>query len=195
MSIREQRTTEIIEAAMKVFGKHGFHKAKIEEIAKLAGIGKGTVYEYFSSKKDLFQQMIKYIAENYFYMAKKAMDEEQTVYNKLIAFAQHHGNFISSHIDMAENIIPSTGFISEEMKCEIFEMKKEIFLLIENTIEKGIETGEIRPNIDKSIATMTILGGINQNYALQVYFKKADSKDIDPSPIIDIILNGLSNFV
>lgn len=193
MSIREQRTTEIIEAAMKVFGKHGFHKAKIEEIAKLAGIGKGTVYEYFSSKKDLFQQMIKYIAENYFYMAKKAMDKEETVYNKLIAFGQHHGKFISTHIDMAESIITSTGFISEEMKHEIFEMKKEIFLLIEKTVEKGIETGEIKSDLNKEIAVMSILGAINHNYTLQVCYKKISPNNIDPRPIVDIIFNGLTN--
>jgi len=193
VSIKEQRITEITEAAMKVFGKHGFHKAKIEEIAKTAGIGKGTIYEYFDSKKDLFEQMIKYIAKTYLTMAKEAMDAAETVQDKLIVFAQHHGSFISSHMDMAENIIPGTGFLSEEMKCEMIQMKEAIFLLIDSTLENGIKTGEIRPDINKRVATLCILGAINQNYALQVYFKKISPKDVEPIPIIDAVFHGLAN--
>jgi len=39
---------------MRVFARDGYHQAKIEEVAKEAGIGKGTVYEYFRSKTELF---------------------------------------------------------------------------------------------------------------------------------------------
>ena len=43
----------IISAAADVFGEAGFAKARIEDIAKHASVGKGTVYEYFSSKEQL----------------------------------------------------------------------------------------------------------------------------------------------
>lgn len=43
----------IINAASDVFGEVGFAKARIEDIAKRASVGKGTVYEYFSSKEQL----------------------------------------------------------------------------------------------------------------------------------------------
>lgn len=39
---------------MRVFARDGYHRAKIEAVAEEAGIGKGTVYEYFRSKTDLF---------------------------------------------------------------------------------------------------------------------------------------------
>ncbi len=45
------RKGEILDAATLVFGKFGFHGATMEEIAKEAGIGKGTIYGYFSSKE------------------------------------------------------------------------------------------------------------------------------------------------
>ena len=45
----------IIEAAIKVFARDGLEKGKIADIAKEAGIGKGTVYEYFRSKDDIFK--------------------------------------------------------------------------------------------------------------------------------------------
>ena len=39
---------------MQVFAREGYHRAKMEAVAEEAGIGKGTVYEYFKSKTDLF---------------------------------------------------------------------------------------------------------------------------------------------
>ena len=54
----------IIEAAVIVFSRKGFHRAKVEEIAEVAGVGKGTVYEYFKSKKELFLEMVLYIHQN-----------------------------------------------------------------------------------------------------------------------------------
>ncbi len=45
---------DIIQAEMLVFARDGYHRAKMEAVAAEAGIGKGTVYEYFKSKTDLF---------------------------------------------------------------------------------------------------------------------------------------------
>ena len=50
----EQRKNEILDAASIVFSKYGFAKTTIEQIAKQANLGKGTVYQYFKSKKELF---------------------------------------------------------------------------------------------------------------------------------------------
>jgi len=50
----ETKRQRIIEAAIKVFAEDGVSNGKIATIASKAGIGKGTVYEYFSSKEEIF---------------------------------------------------------------------------------------------------------------------------------------------
>ncbi len=50
---KDARKREIAQAALGVFAKRGFETASISEVAKVAGIGKGTVYEYFDSKESL----------------------------------------------------------------------------------------------------------------------------------------------
>ncbi len=55
MNSTEQK---ILEAAGKLFFHFGFKKTSIDEIAAEAGIGKGTIYNYFSSKKELFKKLI-----------------------------------------------------------------------------------------------------------------------------------------
>ena len=51
---KNKKRTDILQAAMRIFARAGYHRAKMESIAAEARIGKGTVYEYFRSKTDLF---------------------------------------------------------------------------------------------------------------------------------------------
>ncbi|MEW5874817.1 MAG: TetR/AcrR family transcriptional regulator [Candidatus Zixiibacteriota bacterium] len=51
---RQSRRLEIVHAARTVFARHGFNSATLEEIAERAEFGKGTLYNYFDSKDDLF---------------------------------------------------------------------------------------------------------------------------------------------
>lgn len=55
----EARPEELIEAALAVFGERGFRQTTLEEVAARAGVSKGTVYLYFSSKDDLFRAVVK----------------------------------------------------------------------------------------------------------------------------------------
>jgi AcrR family transcriptional regulator len=55
----DDRPRQILEAASRVFGKRGLHRATLDDVAREAGITKGTIYLYFPSKADLFVAMLK----------------------------------------------------------------------------------------------------------------------------------------
>jgi AcrR family transcriptional regulator len=55
----EARPEEILDAALVVFGESGFARAKIDDVARLAGVSKGTVYLYYDSKEALFREMVR----------------------------------------------------------------------------------------------------------------------------------------
>src|SRR5690242_1165593 len=64
----EARPEEILDAALAVFSESGFARAKLDDVARLAGVSKGTVYLYFDSKEALFREMVRakvvaYLAE------------------------------------------------------------------------------------------------------------------------------------
>jgi AcrR family transcriptional regulator len=50
----DRRPEEILDAALRVFARRGLHKTNLEEVAKEAGISKGTIYLYFKNKEELF---------------------------------------------------------------------------------------------------------------------------------------------
>jgi AcrR family transcriptional regulator len=53
---KEQKKAEILQIAMQVFARKGVVKTKMIDIAQAAGIGKGTIYEYFRSKEEIFTE-------------------------------------------------------------------------------------------------------------------------------------------
>ena len=55
----EVRPRQILKAAFRVFGTRGLHQATLDDVARAAGITKGTIYLYFPSKADLFTAMLK----------------------------------------------------------------------------------------------------------------------------------------
>lgn len=72
---KEAKKMEILHAAMQVFAKKGVVKTKMIDIATLAGVGKGTIYEYFRSKEEIF-----YTAFNFFFENMELLAEEALLY-------------------------------------------------------------------------------------------------------------------
>jgi len=54
----DKKKTTIFNASIRVFSRKGYHGATMEEIAAVAGIGKGSIYRYFKSKEDLLRQLL-----------------------------------------------------------------------------------------------------------------------------------------
>ena len=55
----EERPQQIIEAALDVFAERGLASARLEDIAKRAGVSKGTIYLYFPNKEALFREVVR----------------------------------------------------------------------------------------------------------------------------------------
>ena len=56
---KQSRPGEILDAALKVFAEKGFAAARMEDIAAQAGVTKGTIYLYFSSKEEVFKSLVR----------------------------------------------------------------------------------------------------------------------------------------
>ncbi|MEI7950027.1 MAG: TetR/AcrR family transcriptional regulator [Gammaproteobacteria bacterium] len=56
---KEARRTAIIDAALEAFTQQGFTATKLDDVAERAGIGKGTIYLYFDSKENLFEEVVR----------------------------------------------------------------------------------------------------------------------------------------
>ncbi len=62
---REEKRNAILMAANTIFIKKGYHATTVQDIADAAGIGKGTVYEYFATKEDIVESLVNTILNEY----------------------------------------------------------------------------------------------------------------------------------
>ena len=189
--LREKRRIEIIQAALEVFGEHGYFLGKMEDIAKVAGIGKATVYEYFNSKNQLFQQMLIYFVEDYIQGAYDATFKEITVRSKLISLSDYNIIFVRSQAKTLEQIFARSENISNEIRPVILQMKQTVYNFIFEIVAKGIETGELNPDLDKEIATLIIMGAINSTSTKGILSQEESARTLDSSTIVDMLLSGL----
>jgi AcrR family transcriptional regulator len=61
---KQRKKNEILQAAMKVFAQKGVKSARIADIAQRAGVGKGTIYEYFRSREEMFVEGFNLLIED-----------------------------------------------------------------------------------------------------------------------------------
>src|SRR6185312_13810529 len=71
----EERPRQILAAALEVFGEHGLAAARLDDIAKRAGVSKGTIYLYFPNKEELFREMVRDIVVGQLEQAERVAEE------------------------------------------------------------------------------------------------------------------------
>jgi TetR/AcrR family fatty acid metabolism transcriptional regulator len=190
---RQGKRAQILRAAAGVFSQHGFHKAKIEEIAKEAGIGKGTVYEYFSSKKELFKEMIEESLSQYIDLALNETAAADDYVQKLEKIVDVNIYFATVHRDLAKVILSDPGGIGENLKKWMMATKVRIKEVVEDIILSGRERGAFR-KVDPTMAAQVFLGAIGSIIGGLLFFENP----VDPetlkhhkNQLMDIILRGI----
>ncbi len=97
--LAEFRSTEILEAARKVFAGKGFHDATIDDVAEAAGLAKGTVYLYYRSKRDLYWAALKDGILTMNEEMKRKVEAADTVQEKIRDFITLKVNYFEENRD------------------------------------------------------------------------------------------------
>ena len=79
-----ERRTQILRAARTVFVERGFVACRVEDVARRAGLSKGAVYFYFSSKHDLFLALCREEHENTYCFLEEAEQDDRPANEKLL---------------------------------------------------------------------------------------------------------------
>lgn len=145
-------------------GKH-FSNIKVQDIATAAGIGKGTLYEYFSSKEDILSCTMLYTLQQFADWMEQQMTQEQSVYDMLDRLI----DALEQEIFLPFSALPMFGsFLSYEQRVELGmrnrEKAQEIFDQLREyerqIFARGRQRGEIDPSLSDQFCEYTILSAI-----------------------------------
>lgn len=183
------KRSQIILAAIRVFSHKGFHRSKVEEIAVEAGVGKGTVYEYFSSKKDVFKEMLYFVSDRYKEEFSRRQAGAHTLQEKIKAIFMTHLEFLQKHKDMARIIWADHPAVGEEVRDWMLAKRREMIGYISRLIGREIEDGHLRP-VDENLAACIVMG-VQSGLAAYLLF---DRQDLDVEEVagqaVDLLLDA-----
>lgn len=161
---REQRQNDIIKAARKLFADKGF-EVSLDEVAKEVGLGKSTLYLYFKNKESLYFAVTLCGIRIWAKMVKNEVKKGKTGLKKFILSEKANRKFSKEYPDYFKLLYSPTSIkkqfdmdkmnSSEEFQ-EVRELFKEIMFIEIESIQKGIEEGDIRSDVNPVEATILL---------------------------------------
>jgi AcrR family transcriptional regulator len=136
----------LLEAAESCFAELGYHDASVVKITEAAGVAQGTFYLYFSSKKDVFDELVRDLNSRVRHAMKEASSQGKTrLEAELLGFAAYF-RFTSEH-NALYRIIRQAEFVSPEMLRYHYDRLSEGYVeALREAVERG-EVGEIDPEV------------------------------------------------
>src|SRR3982074_1573599 len=108
----EERPRQIIEAAFEIFGERGLAAARLEDIAKRAGLSKGTIYLYFPNKEELFREVIRQTVIAFIERAEARMGEIADPMQALLAWMEGYWAWLRSPVFPAMHRLLNSALLS-----------------------------------------------------------------------------------
>ncbi|HID55184.1 TPA: TetR/AcrR family transcriptional regulator [Candidatus Poribacteria bacterium] len=156
MKLSEEKRRRILDAALKIFVRHGFYNAKVSEIAREAGVAHGTVYLYFKSKEHLLRAIFEEQMGEALKYIKGEVSRIQGAKAKLKRLIEAQMELVKEHKELTELILIEMRQSSKFLKSEAVTLIVDYIDFIEGILKEGIERGEIRRNLDTTIIATTI---------------------------------------
>jgi AcrR family transcriptional regulator len=156
----EDRPREICAAALEVFAERGFAAARLEEIARRAGVSKGTLYLYFKDKEDLFRAVVRDTVAPNIAMMRQAVEAADLPFEAVVRlllprFAELAGTVPIGAV--AKIVIGESRNFPELAKTYYDLVVSQAVALMTGLIEKAQTNGEVRPG-DPRLHAMSLAG-------------------------------------
>lgn len=161
----QERRREIVDAAAQVFREHGFMASNFGMIADKLGTDRASIYYYFGSKKELFQEVVREVADQTVRTAEAIAARDARAPEKLReAFQAVMKTYSSSypymHVFLQENLSePAT--VEDDWRAEGLQWTTRYYDAIRRIIQQGVDEGSLQANLPVGLMTMGVLGTVN----------------------------------
>ena len=142
----EERPKQILDAALAVFAERGLAAARLEDIAKRAGVSKGTIYLYFANKEDLFRGVVRDTVIAFIERGEASFAADRDPILALDTWMEGHWRWIRSDVFPAMQRLVSSELRDFPDLYEFYavEVVGRAHRLICEILERGMETGVFR---------------------------------------------------
>jgi AcrR family transcriptional regulator len=187
MAEKNQKRKDILTSAKILFTEKGFHNTKMEEIAAGAGVGKGTLYEYFKNKQDIFDE---FCIENVSLMRQgieEISNKDITFKEKLIEMFNKKEKSLEFENATIEGILSHKNIISDKVVKTMMKLIDDVYKILTKIIDQGKDEGVVDNNIPSEMIACALIGTMGEYCRLRL------SKENKWSENYEIIFNLFFN--
>ena len=160
---REQRTSDILSAAEKLFLAKGYDGTTMDDIARAAELGKGTLYLYFRNKEEAYSAIVLKGVRLMNGMFREAVAGKKKGIDKASAMGAAFYEFYEKHPDYCRSFLFSTFALKERENRyagELAELGASSLGLMTSALREGMKDGSIRPDIDVAKTAVALAFGV-----------------------------------
>jgi AcrR family transcriptional regulator len=178
--VTPERTDELTRVAAELFNEQGFDATSMQDIADRMGILKGSLYHYVRTKEDLLWVVMEPSFRELVTTAQRILADESVALNtRLVAVMVAHAeryelNFPHMFVMTREN----GETLSAERRAGLDVLRRDYFALVVDALIAGQEAGEIRDDIDATIAGHAIFGMLNWMFRWFSPGKRLKARDV-----------------
>ena len=190
------RPAEILDAALAAFAERGFAATRLDDVAARAGITKGTLYLYFSSKEELFkavvrQQLVPNIERAEAIAASAPVPSLELLERLVGLFSQIIASPLSA---IPKLVLTEAGNFPDLARFYLEEVVDRGKGLLRRVLERGIEAGELRP-VDTESAVMCVVAPLLLGALWRHSFERHTGRPLDIDALcrtdLDLLRRGL----
>jgi AcrR family transcriptional regulator len=156
----EDKRRQLLDAAVRVFARKGYHASRVGDIAEEAGVAHGLLYHYFKSKDDVLEAVFH---ENWSVLLARIASVEET--EEPAADQLRHVAAILLrtwlHLPDVVRVVVREFGRSPELAERIGDLAQPIDV-IQRVIARGVASGEFRSDIDPRVAATVVYGSIDE---------------------------------
>lgn len=188
---REKRMTDIMQAAREVFREKGYEDALVSDIAMRADIVEGSIYRYFSNKRDLLVKVIEDWYESMLSNYDQQLSGIKGTRNRLRFMIWRHLATVHDDPALSHLMLHYLRSGSDYSGTAVYDLNRKYTRRTLDIIREGIEAGELRPDIPLRLVRDMIYGCVE--HRTWAYLR--GEGDFDPNQtadaIVDLMLSGL----
>jgi len=188
--MEQQKQKRILHAATELFGLHGFHRVAIDEIAKKAGVSKGTVYNFAESKDDLYFKVVEDELSAWVAECESRVDPKKPADALLIEAAMNNFNYLDSKPTLRQLLVED---IERSMTMWVDRMKhirQRCAANAAHILQIGMEQGRFRRDLNVQ-DTATVLNDL-VIHGLVMKYRVGPAEALRWSTAaLDLVLRGL----
>jgi AcrR family transcriptional regulator len=142
----EERPKQILDAALAVFAERGLAAARLDDIAKAAGVSKGTIYLYFANKEELFREVVRATVISFIERGEAYFEAEKDPERTLVLWMEGHWSWICSPVFPAIHRLVSSELRDYPDLAAFYatEVVGRAQRLVCGILERGMDTGVFR---------------------------------------------------